>query len=73
MPIDCARLARLRADGRVFAVTFDENALAATTEPVQVLDDVRTEATNGTLQFAVSESGALVYVPGGAHGEYGMS
>jgi serine/threonine-protein kinase len=53
------------ADGRVFAVTFDEKALAATTEPVQVLDDVRSEATNGTLQFAVSESGALVYVPGG--------
>jgi len=53
------------ADGRVFAVTFDENALAATTEPVQVLDDVRSEATNGTLQFAVSESGGLVYVPGG--------
>jgi hypothetical protein len=40
-------------------------ALAATTEPVQVLDDVRSEATNGTLQFAVSESGGLVYVPGG--------
>jgi serine/threonine-protein kinase len=53
------------ADGRVFAVTFDENALAATSEPVQVLDNVRAEATNGSLQFDVSESGALVYVPGG--------
>jgi Tol biopolymer transport system component len=53
------------SDGRVFAVTFDEKALAATTEPVQVLDNVRAEATNGTVQFAVSESGALVYVPGG--------
>jgi serine/threonine-protein kinase len=52
------------ADGRVFAVAFDEKALAATTQPVQVLDNVRSEATNGTLQFAVSESGALVYVPG---------
>jgi Tol biopolymer transport system component/tRNA A-37 threonylcarbamoyl transferase component Bud32 len=53
------------SDGRVFAVTFDEKALAATAEPVQVLDNVRAEPTNGTLQFAVSESGALVYVPGG--------
>jgi eukaryotic-like serine/threonine-protein kinase len=53
------------SDGRVFAVTFDEKALAATTEPVQVLDNVRAEAADGTLQFAVSESGALVYVPGG--------
>ena len=53
------------ADGRVFAVTFDEKGLAAITEPVQVLDNVRSEATNATLQFAVSESGTLVYVPGG--------
>lgn len=53
------------SDGRVFALTFDEKSLAATTEPVQVLDNVRAEGTNGTLQFAVSETGALVYVPGG--------
>jgi serine/threonine-protein kinase len=53
------------ADGRVFAVTFDEKSLATTTEPVQVLDNVRAEGTNGTVQFAVSESGAVVYVPGG--------
>jgi serine/threonine-protein kinase len=52
-------------DGRVFAVTFDEKSLAATTDPVQVLDNVRVEGKDGTLQFAVSESGALVYVPGG--------
>jgi len=52
------------SDGRVFAVTFDEKALAATTEPVQVLDNVQGDATNGALQFAVSESGVLVYVPG---------
>ncbi|MEP6905711.1 MAG: hypothetical protein ABI875_06475, partial [Gemmatimonadales bacterium] len=52
-------------DGRVFAVTFNEKTLAATTEPVQVLDNVRSEATNGSLQFDVSASGVLVYVPGG--------
>ncbi|HEU4878245.1 MAG TPA: protein kinase, partial [Gemmatimonadaceae bacterium] len=54
------------ADGRVFSVAFDEKKLTATKEPVQVLDDVRAESVNGTLQFAVSESGTLVYVPGGA-------
>ena len=53
-------------DGRVFAETFDEKALATTGDPVQVLDNVRADATNGTLQFDVSESGALVYVPGGS-------
>ena len=53
------------SDGRVFAVTFDEKSLVATTEPVQVLDNVRAEGSNGTLEFAVSESGALAYVPGG--------
>ena len=52
-------------DGRVFAVDFDEKTLTAGKEPVQVLDDVRAESVNGTLQFAVSETGTLVYVPGG--------
>ena len=47
-----------------FAVTFDEKSLTATTEPLQVLDNVRAEGTNGSLQFDVSETGALVYVPG---------
>ena len=54
------------ADGRVFSVTFDEKSMAATKEAGQVLDGVRSEPTNGTLQFAISESGTLVYVPGGA-------
>jgi serine/threonine-protein kinase len=53
------------SDGRVFALAFDENSLAATSEPVVVLDNVRAEGANGTVQFAVSETGALVYVPGG--------
>lgn len=53
------------ADGRVFSVDFNEKTLSATKEPVQVLDDVRSESVNGTLQFAVSQTGTLVYVPGG--------
>ncbi len=52
------------ADGRVFAVTFDVSRLAVTGEPVQILDNVQGESRDGTLQFAVSESGTLVYVPG---------
>jgi eukaryotic-like serine/threonine-protein kinase len=51
------------ADGRVFAITFDEKSLTATGEPVQVLDNVREEGVNGSLQFAVSQSGTLAYVP----------
>ncbi len=51
-------------DGRVFAVKFDPKKLQAIGEPVQVLDKVAVDASNGTLQFAVSETGVLVYVPG---------
>ncbi len=54
------------AEGRVFSVAFDVKKMVATSQPVQVLDQVRTDASNGTVQFAVSESGTLVYVPGGA-------
>ncbi|HUQ48078.1 MAG TPA: protein kinase [Gemmatimonadaceae bacterium] len=53
------------ADGRVFAVSFDEKTLTTRGEPVQVLDQVRTEGIDGTLQFDVSDTGTLVYVPGG--------
>jgi serine/threonine-protein kinase len=54
------------SDGRVFAVDFDENKLAVTGDPVQVLDRVQTENRNGTAQFAISQSGTLVYIPGEA-------
>ena len=54
------------SDGRVFATDFDENKLAVVGEPVQVLDRVQAETRNGTLQFAVSQSGTLVYIPGEA-------
>ncbi|MEO8193243.1 MAG: protein kinase [Gemmatimonadales bacterium] len=51
-------------DGRVFAQRFDPQKLVVTGEPVQVLDKVAADAVNGSLQFAVSETGVLVYVPG---------
>jgi serine/threonine-protein kinase len=52
------------SDGRVFAVRLDPEKLKVKGDPVQVLDKVAVDATNGTLQFAVSENGTLVYVPG---------
>lgn len=54
------------SDGRVFAVDFSEDKLTMTGEPAQVLDHVQTDDRNGTLQFAISRSGTLVYIPGEA-------
>ncbi len=54
------------ADGRVFAIPFDPGSLKVTGDPVQMLDKARTELSNGTVQFAVSASGTLVYIPGSA-------
>ena len=54
------------SDGRLFVVDFNEDKLAVTGDPAQVLDRVQTESRNGTLQFAISQSGTLVYVPGEA-------
>jgi serine/threonine-protein kinase len=51
-------------DGRVFAARLDPGKLSVKGDPVQVLDKVAVDASNGTLQFAVSENGTLVYVPG---------
>ena len=54
------------SEGRVFAVSFDEDKLTIAGDPVQVLDGIQGEPTNGTVQFAVSRSGTLVYIPGSA-------
>jgi eukaryotic-like serine/threonine-protein kinase len=53
-------------DGRVFVVPFDEKRLALAGDPVQVLDQVQGDPRNGSLQFDVSRSGTLVYIPGAA-------
>ncbi|MGK2960818.1 MAG: protein kinase domain-containing protein [Gemmatimonadaceae bacterium] len=52
------------SDGRVFAVRFDERSLTTVGDAVQVLDNVQLDASNGALQFDVSRSGTVVYVPG---------
>jgi eukaryotic-like serine/threonine-protein kinase len=50
------------SDSRLFALPFDVRTLAATGPPVPVVDDVA-RAPTGIAQFAISSSGALVYVP----------
>ena len=54
------------SDGRVFVVDFNEDKLSVSGDPAQVLDRVQLDNRNGTLQFAVSQSGTLVYIPGEA-------
>jgi len=53
--------------GGLFAVPFDLDALEVRGGPRPVLDDVLTGSTANidVANFAVSESGSLVYVPGG--------
>ena len=50
----------------LFAVLFDASSVEVSGGPVPLLEDVRPAAgfVSGASQFAVSRSGALVYVPG---------
>jgi|KBSSwiStaDraftv2_1062776.scaffolds.fasta_scaffold05980_3 serine/threonine-protein kinase len=48
----------------LFAAPFDVNALEITGAPVPILEGIANVAQNNGAQFAVSASGALVYVPG---------
>ena len=58
------------SDGRVLAAPFDVRRGKLGGTPVLMLDNVQAEATNGTVQFAVSQTGVLVYQPatGGSGG-----
>jgi len=56
-------------DGRLEAVPFDLANLKVTGSPVPVLDNIRIEATAGATQYAISNDGALVYLPGVFQGE----
>ena len=55
-------------EGTLMAVPFDVPALEVRGSPVPVVEGVRraAPAAGGEAQFAISESGALVYVPGPA-------
>ena len=52
------------AAGTLRAVRFDPDRLEVLSDPVPVVEQVRTKP-NGTANFSVSRTGALVYVTGG--------
>jgi eukaryotic-like serine/threonine-protein kinase len=49
------------ADGRVLAAKFDVASGRLTSTPLPITQNVQTETTNGTVQFAVSRTGSMVY------------
>ena len=49
------------SDGRILVAHFDARNTRLTDNPVLMLDDAQDEIANGTVQFAVSENGTLVY------------
>ncbi len=53
--------------GAIMAVAFDADSLALSGSPVKVLDSVQ-ESFDGAAQISVSQSGAIVYVPGESQG-----
>ena len=55
--------------GSLFAVPFDLHALQVRGPPVQVLDGVSMWTSTGNAEFSLSQSGTLVYGPGGSRGE----
>ncbi|HZM71679.1 MAG TPA: protein kinase, partial [Candidatus Cryosericum sp.] len=54
--------------GSLFAVPIDPGALRSTGTPTLVLQGVSTDVASGAVHFAVSESGALFYLPGDLSG-----
>lgn len=50
--------------GRLEAVPFDLDNLKVIGSPVPVLDNVRIEASWGATQYAISNDGTLIYLPG---------
>ena len=51
--------------GGLFAVPFDLKRLQVTGTPVRVLDDIGMDASTGAVDYSLSRTGSLVYVPGG--------
>src|SRR5262249_20926697 len=51
-------------NGTLFVVGFDPTRLEVKGSPVPVLDGVMTGAANGDADFAVSNTGTLVFQPG---------
>ena len=55
-------------NGTLFAAPFDLARLEVIGQPVPALEGVTTGPTNGGAQFAVSDTGTLVYLPGQGFG-----
>jgi eukaryotic-like serine/threonine-protein kinase len=51
--------------GGLFAVPFDVKRLQVTGTPLRVLDDVAMDASTGAIDFSLSRTGSLSYLPGG--------
>jgi len=51
-------------EGRIFAIPFDLNRLDVTGPPVPVLDGVKNSPNSGVADYAVSQTGSLVYLTG---------
>ena len=56
------------ADGVLQAITFDPDDLTVTGDAIPVVQDVNTKGT-GAVNFSVSQTGTLVFIPGGPTSE----
>ena len=55
-------------EGALFAAPFDLGRLEVTGQSVVVLDGIASNALSASAQFAASDDGTVVYVPGQSHG-----
>ena len=50
--------------GVLYAIRFDQDALETSGEPVQMLQGLAGDQATGAMQYALSDNGTLIYVPG---------
>src|SRR5262249_2439052 len=55
-------------EGTLFAVPFDLDRLEITGQPVPAVEGVATSFNTGHTQYAVSQAGTFVYIPGRSAG-----
>ena len=55
-------------EGVLFAAPFDLDRLEVTAQPVPALEGIASNTLSASVQFAASDSGTLVYVPGQSNG-----
>ena len=56
--------------GTLFAQPFDQHSLALSGSPEAVVQRVATDVSTGAVQYALSSSGAALWVPGGLLAQY---